>query len=65
MLVKKNTIILDGNFAIIQLQGERETTPLLEKATDTATSSIYAKTTLGTFCIPEGCRDAIVKIICS
>ena len=53
------------NFAIIQLQGERETTPRLEKATDTATSSIYAKTTLGTFCIPEGCRDAIVEIICS
>ncbi len=65
MLVKKNTIILDGNFAIIQLQGKRETTPRLEKATDTATSSIHAKTTLGTFCIPEGCRDAIVEIICS
>ena len=37
----------------------------IRKATDNATSSIRAKTTLGTFCIPEGCRDAIVKIICS
>ena len=39
--------------------------PKLENTTDTATSSIYAKTTLGTFCIPESCRDAIVEIICS
>ena len=53
---------------ILQLfncRGTEKRLPELEKATDTATSSIHAKTTLGTFCIPESCRDAIVEIICS
>ena len=64
MLVKKHNNFR-WKFCNYSIAGERETTPRLEKATDTATSSIHAKTTLGTFCIPEGCRDAIVEIICS
>lgn len=48
---------------ILQLfncRGERETTPRLEKATDTATSSIYAKTTLKNLCIFKGNFQAII-----